>query len=52
MMNRNKRGIAVNLKVEGGVEVVKRLVATADVDRTTGWARSRSSGWATTYSQS
>ena len=31
MMNRNKRGIAVNLKVPGGVEVVKRLLAHADV---------------------
>jgi crotonobetainyl-CoA:carnitine CoA-transferase CaiB-like acyl-CoA transferase len=31
MMNRNKLGIAVNLKVPGGVEVVKRLLAQADV---------------------
>ncbi|TMH36627.1 MAG: CoA transferase [Betaproteobacteria bacterium] len=31
MMNRNKRGIAVNLKVEGGLDVVKRLLADADV---------------------
>jgi len=31
MMNRNKRGVAVNLKVPGGVEVVKRLLARADV---------------------
>jgi crotonobetainyl-CoA:carnitine CoA-transferase CaiB-like acyl-CoA transferase len=31
MMNRNKRGIAVNLKVEGGLEVVRRLRAGADV---------------------
>lgn len=31
MMNRNKRGIAVNLKAAGGVEVVKRLLARADV---------------------
>ena len=31
MLNRNKRGIAVNLKSPGGLEVMKRLVATADV---------------------
>ncbi|QJR15324.1 CaiB/BaiF CoA transferase family protein [Usitatibacter palustris] len=31
MLNRNKRGIAVNLKKPGGVEVVKKLLATADV---------------------
>jgi crotonobetainyl-CoA:carnitine CoA-transferase CaiB-like acyl-CoA transferase len=31
MLNRNKRGIAVNLKTPGGLEVVKRLLATADV---------------------
>ncbi len=31
MMNRNKLGIAVNLKLPGGVEVVKRLLARADV---------------------
>jgi len=31
MMNRNKRGIAVNLKTPGGLEVVKRLLAGADV---------------------
>jgi crotonobetainyl-CoA:carnitine CoA-transferase CaiB-like acyl-CoA transferase len=31
MMNRNKRGIAVNLKTPGGVEAVKRLLAGADV---------------------
>ncbi len=31
MMNRNKRGIAVNLKIPGGLEVVKRLLADADV---------------------
>jgi crotonobetainyl-CoA:carnitine CoA-transferase CaiB-like acyl-CoA transferase len=31
MMNRNKLGIAVNLKVDGGVAVVKRLLADADV---------------------
>jgi crotonobetainyl-CoA:carnitine CoA-transferase CaiB-like acyl-CoA transferase len=31
MMNRNKLGIAVNLKVEGGLAVVKRLLADADV---------------------
>jgi crotonobetainyl-CoA:carnitine CoA-transferase CaiB-like acyl-CoA transferase len=31
MLNRNKLGIAVNLKVEGGLEVVKRLLADADV---------------------
>ncbi len=31
MLNRNKRGIAVNLKVPGGLEVVKRLLADADV---------------------
>jgi len=31
MMNRNKRGIAVNLKTPGGLEVVKRLLADADV---------------------
>ncbi|MBK6981257.1 MAG: CoA transferase [Betaproteobacteria bacterium] len=31
MLNRNKRGIAVNLKTAGGLEVVKKLLATADV---------------------
>jgi crotonobetainyl-CoA:carnitine CoA-transferase CaiB-like acyl-CoA transferase len=31
MLNRNKRGIAVNLKTAGGLEVVKRLLADADV---------------------
>jgi crotonobetainyl-CoA:carnitine CoA-transferase CaiB-like acyl-CoA transferase len=31
MLNRNKRGVAVNLKTPGGLEVVKRLLATADV---------------------
>ncbi len=31
MLNRNKRGIAVNLKTPGGLEVVKRLLAEADV---------------------
>ena len=31
MMNRNKRGIAVNLKTSGGVEVLRRLLRDADV---------------------
>jgi crotonobetainyl-CoA:carnitine CoA-transferase CaiB-like acyl-CoA transferase len=31
MLNRNKRGMAVNLKLPGGLEVVKRLLADADV---------------------
>ena len=31
MLNRNKRGIAVNLKTAGGLAVVKRLLAGADV---------------------
>jgi crotonobetainyl-CoA:carnitine CoA-transferase CaiB-like acyl-CoA transferase len=31
MLNRNKRGIAVNLKTPGGLEVVKRLLKDADV---------------------
>ena len=31
ILNRNKRGIAVNLKKPGGLEVVKRLLADADV---------------------
>jgi len=31
ILNRNKRGMAVNLKTTGGLEVVKRLLATADV---------------------
>ncbi len=31
MMNRNKRGIAVNLKEDGGKEVLKKLLKTADV---------------------
>ena len=31
ILNRNKRGIAVNLKKAGGLEVVKRLLADADV---------------------
>jgi crotonobetainyl-CoA:carnitine CoA-transferase CaiB-like acyl-CoA transferase len=31
ILNRNKRGIAVNLKKPGGLDVVKRLLADADV---------------------
>src|SRR5919202_2842591 len=31
MMNRNKRGIALDLKTEGGRKVLRRLVASADV---------------------
>ena len=31
MLNRNKRGMAVNLKTPGGLEVVKKLLAQADV---------------------
>ena len=31
ILNRNKRGMAVNLKKPGGLEVVKRLLADADV---------------------
>jgi crotonobetainyl-CoA:carnitine CoA-transferase CaiB-like acyl-CoA transferase len=31
ILNRNKRGIAVNLKTPAGLEVVKRLLADADV---------------------
>jgi crotonobetainyl-CoA:carnitine CoA-transferase CaiB-like acyl-CoA transferase len=31
MMNRNKRGIALDLKQAGGKEVLKRLLSTADV---------------------
>ena len=31
MMNRNKRGIAVNLKQEQGKEILRKLVAKADV---------------------
>jgi crotonobetainyl-CoA:carnitine CoA-transferase CaiB-like acyl-CoA transferase len=31
ILNRNKRSIAVNLKARGGLEVVKRLLADADV---------------------
>ncbi len=31
MMNRNKRGVALNLKQPDGVEALKRLLATADV---------------------
>ncbi|HSS64877.1 MAG TPA: CaiB/BaiF CoA-transferase family protein [Gammaproteobacteria bacterium] len=31
MMNRNKRGIALNLKTDGGKAVARRLVASADV---------------------
>lgn len=31
MLNRNKRGIAVDLKTPGGVDVVRRLLADADV---------------------
>jgi crotonobetainyl-CoA:carnitine CoA-transferase CaiB-like acyl-CoA transferase len=31
MLNRNKRGMAVNLKTPGGLAVVKRLLADADV---------------------
>jgi crotonobetainyl-CoA:carnitine CoA-transferase CaiB-like acyl-CoA transferase len=31
MLNRNKRGVAVNLKTPGGLEVVKKLLADADV---------------------
>ena len=45
MMNRNKRGIAVNLKDEAGKEVLKRLLKTPDavienyrIDTMTSWA--------------
>ena len=31
MMNRNKRGIVLDLKTEGGKNVLRRLIATADV---------------------
>ena len=31
MMNRNKRGIALNLKTDGGKAVARRLIASADV---------------------
>jgi len=31
MMNRNKRGIAIDLKTPGGAKVLRRLVKTADV---------------------
>lgn len=31
MMNRNKRGLALNLKTEGGKGVLRRLLTTADV---------------------
>jgi crotonobetainyl-CoA:carnitine CoA-transferase CaiB-like acyl-CoA transferase len=31
ILNRNKRGMAVNLKTPGGLAVVKKLLATADV---------------------
>ena len=31
ILNRNKRGMAVNLKTPAGLEVVKKLLATADV---------------------
>lgn len=31
MMNRNKRGVAVDLKTAGGKEVLRRLVARADI---------------------
>jgi crotonobetainyl-CoA:carnitine CoA-transferase CaiB-like acyl-CoA transferase len=31
VLNRNKRGMAVNLKTPGGLEVVKKLLANADV---------------------
>ena len=31
MMNRNKRGIAIDLKTEGGKRVLRRLLETADV---------------------
>jgi crotonobetainyl-CoA:carnitine CoA-transferase CaiB-like acyl-CoA transferase len=31
MMNRNKRGVAIDLKTEAGAKVLSRLIATADV---------------------
>jgi crotonobetainyl-CoA:carnitine CoA-transferase CaiB-like acyl-CoA transferase len=31
MMNRNKRGMVVDLKTPGGVAILKRLAASADV---------------------
>ncbi|MGA0594081.1 CaiB/BaiF CoA transferase family protein [Enterovirga sp. CN4-39] len=31
MMNRNKRGIVLNLKTEGGIEAMRRLAAEADI---------------------
>ena len=49
MVNRNKRGIAVDLKSAGGKAVLRRLVATADVliERTTGPAPWSAWAWAT-----
>ena len=35
MMNRNKRGIAIDLKTEGGRRVLKRMLETADIVRRT-----------------
>src|SRR3954462_4483659 len=32
MMNRNKRGIVLDLKTEGGKQVLRRLIAGADED--------------------
>jgi crotonobetainyl-CoA:carnitine CoA-transferase CaiB-like acyl-CoA transferase len=31
IVNRNKRGVAINLKTEGGREVLRKMLATADV---------------------
>ena len=31
MMNRNKRGLVLDLKTKGGAEVLRRLAKTADV---------------------
>src|SRR6478752_9423499 len=31
MMNRNKRGIVLDLKTEGGKQILRRLIASADV---------------------
>ena len=31
MLNRNKRGVALDLKSEGGLEVARRLAGGADV---------------------
>ena len=51
-VNRNKRGLRLDLKTPDGAEVLRRLLADADVlSRTCGSGRSRASGSTTRHSR-